>query len=139
MKLLLFLAVLFLISCSLPPGKKSAAESYFLTEVKPVLQQQCLRCHNGTMPAPALNLTSRSAAFKRGASGLEYIVPGASDRSHLITAVQRKGTHAKLMPRADISLTDDQIGMLREWITDGAFWPTGEAGELRPQSSREHP
>jgi uncharacterized membrane protein len=139
MKLLLLLAILFVVSCSLPPSKKSEAENYFLTEVKPVLQQQCLRCHNGGMPAPALNLTSRAAAFKRNAAGLDYIVPGAPDRSHLITAVQRKGTHPKLMPRADISLTDDQIGMLREWITDGAFWPKGEAGELRPQSSGEHP
>jgi hypothetical protein len=43
------------------------------------------------------------------------------------------------MPRADISLTDDQIGVLREWIEDGAFWPDGERGTLRAQSSPEKP
>ncbi|MCX6855510.1 MAG: hypothetical protein NTV80_11475 [Verrucomicrobia bacterium] len=34
------------------------------------------------------------------------------------------------MPRAEVSLTDDEIGMLHEWIEDGAYWPKGEQGRL---------
>jgi hypothetical protein len=45
--------------------------------------------------------------------------------------VQRGGTHPKMMPRKEISLTEDQIGMLREWIEDGAYWPEGEKGTLK--------
>jgi len=139
MKWSAFFAFAFVASCSLEPVGKHAAEGYFLAEVKPVLQQHCLRCHNGTQPPPALNLASKSTAFKRSAGGRDYIRPGDPDRSLLITAVQRSGTHSKLMPRADISLTDDQIGVLREWIEDGAFWPEGKSGTLHSQFSDENP
>lgn len=130
------LLLLLLSACAVRPGER---KEYFLTQVKPVLQQHCLRCHNGSMPPPALNLTSRDAAFTRSASGRDYILPEDPDCSLLISAVQRGGTHPQMMPRTDVSLTDDQIGMLREWIEDGAYWPKGEAGRLSPAFSGENP
>ena len=134
--LLLLLAVP---ACTLTGGTRYAQERYFLTEVKPVLQQHCLRCHNGAMPPPALDLTSKATVFTRSATGRDYILPEDPDCSLLVSAIQRGGTHPKMMPRTDISLTDDQIGMLREWIEDGAYWPSGEKGTLRAQSSGENP
>jgi len=138
--ILRFLPLLVIVTaCAQLPASKSAQEHYFLTQVKPVLQEHCVRCHNGSLPPPSLNLTSKAAAFKRSASGRDYIVPGAPDRSLLISAVQRGGTHPKMMPRTEVSLTEDQIGMLREWIEDGAYWPEGAAGTLRPKKSAENP
>lgn len=139
MKWYLFPGFLFIASCSVAPRNSNEKEHFFLTEVKPVLQQNCLRCHNGTLPPPSLNLTSRSSAFRKSAGGSNYLVPGNPDRSLLVTAVERPGTHLKLMPRTDLSLTDDQIGILREWIESGAFWPEGENGILKHQRSVEHP
>lgn len=120
------------------PTDGSAEERYFSREVKPVLQQHCLRCHNCVQPSAALNLTSKATAFRNGTGGRPFIVPGKPDSSLLITAIQRGGMHSKLMPRADISLTDDQIGALREWIEDGAFWPEGTTGALRHESTGEN-
>jgi uncharacterized membrane protein len=135
-----FLPVLFVVtSCALAPASKGGREHYFLTQVKPVLQQRCVACHVGTLPPPALNLTSKASAFTRSASGRDYILPGDPDCSLLISAVQRGGTHPKMMPRTEVSLTEDQIGMLREWIEDGAYWPEGEKGTLKPQKSVENP
>lgn len=135
-----FLPALFVITgCSLLPAGRSVQEHYFLTEVKPVLQQHCLACHNGSLPPPSLNLTTKATAFTRSASGRDYILPEDPDCSLLISAVQRGGTHPKMMPRTEVSLTEDQIGMLREWIEDGAYWPEGEKGVLRAQKSGEHP
>lgn len=117
-----------------------------MAQVKPVFEQHCLRCHNGALPAPALNLSSKASAFQRSASafqrsasGKPYLVPGHPDRSLLITAVQRGGSHSRMMPRTDVSLTEDQIGALREWIDDGAYWPEGENGHLKAVKSRENP
>jgi len=136
---LLLAPLLLLAACSTAPSTASHQEQYFLREVKPVLQQQCLRCHNGSLPPPALNLTSKAAAFARSPKGRTFIVPHEPDRSLLISAVQRSGIHLRKMPHADISLTDDQIGMLREWIADGACWPEGERGQLKPQRTGENP
>ncbi|WP_395745555.1 c-type cytochrome domain-containing protein [Prosthecobacter sp.] len=138
--ILRFLPLLFIATaCSLWPASRSQREHYFLTEVKPVLQQHCLRCHNGSLPPPSLNLTTRAAALKRSASGRDYILPEDPDCSLLVSAVQRGGTHPKMMPRTEVSLTDDQIGMLREWIEDGAYWPDDSRGVLRAQKSAENP
>lgn len=131
--------LLILSACSITSGTKHSKERYFLNEVKPVLQQHCVACHVGTLPPPALNLTSKATAFTRSASGRDYILPGDPDCSLLISAVQRGGTHPKMMPRTEVSLTEDQIGMLREWIEDGAYWPEGEKGALKPQKSVENP
>lgn len=129
--------LLLLPACALLPGTDSEQEHYFLTEVKPILQQHCLRCHNGALPPPALNLTSKATAFKRSASGRQYIMAEDPDCSLLISAVQRGGTHPKMMPRKDISLTEDQIGELREWIEDGAYWPEGPKGILKAETGPE--
>ncbi|MBN8422437.1 MAG: hypothetical protein J0L73_26215 [Verrucomicrobia bacterium] len=139
--ILRFLPLLVIVTaaCTQPPASRSARERYFLTQVKPVLQEHCVRCHNGSLPPPSLNLTSKATAFKRSASGRDYILPEDPDCSLLISAVQRGGTHPKMMPRTEVSLTDDQIGMLREWIEDGAYWPEGEAGALHAQKSAENP
>ena len=42
-----------------------------------------------------------------------------------------------MMPRKDISLTEDQIGELREWIEDGAYWPAGPKGILKAETGPE--
>ena len=140
--ILRFLPFIFIVTaCSLLPsgnGNGARARS-FTTQIKPVLQQHCLQCHNGSLPPPALNLATKTTAFARNASGHAYILPRAPNRSLLITAVQRGGTHAKSMPRTELSLTDDQIGILREWIEDGAYWPEGRRGYLQLQQSAENP
>lgn len=139
LRFLPLLVIVTVTACTQPPATKSAREHYFLTQVKPVLQEHCVRCHNGSLPPPALNLMTKVTAFTRSASGRQYILPEDPDCSLLISAVQRGGTHPKMMPRTEVSLTDDQIGMLREWIEDGACWPEGEAGTLRAQKSAENP
>lgn len=138
MKRLLLLTSL-MSSCALMPAPKSDAEQHFITQVKPILEQQCLRCHNGTVPPPSLNLTNRSLAFQRSATGRDYIVPGDPLRSQLIIAVERGGTHPKMMPRGDMHLSNDQISMLRDWVVDGAAWPEGAAGILTAQAPADKP
>jgi mono/diheme cytochrome c family protein len=122
---------------SVPPDSR-AAQQLFVTEVKPIFQQHCLRCHGGG-DAHRLDLSNRAAAFLPHPSGRAYIVPGQPDESLLIEAVSRDGLHQRMMPRLQVTLTDMEIGTLREWIEAGAPWPTGPAGDLHHVATREHP
>lgn len=127
-----------IVSCSLSkPGGGAAAltekEQFFVTEVKPMLQRNCLRCHNGATMPGRLDLRNRGTVAPR------FIHPGKPDKSLLITAISRNGTHPLLMPKLTLSLTDDQIGVLREWIEDGAVWPRGPEGQLKAVHNPENP
>ncbi len=130
--------LLWLAHCatSTPPTASATAEKLFSHEVKPILQQHCLRCHNGAAP-DLLDLSNRAAAFMPHPSGRAYIVPGKPDESLLIESVSREGLHQRMMPRLLVTLTDMEIGTLREWIEAGAPWPTGEPGNLRHRASIE--
>lgn len=127
-------------SCGSPPAEGQPwtnGERFFVREVKPILERNCLQCHAGrgaTQRKP--DLSNRQTAFAH--VGIKpLIVPGKPDASLLIEATSRKGLHAGLMPRLDLSLTDDEIGVMREWITDGAAWPGGKAGELGAKPNPE--
>ena len=120
-----------------PEAKLPEGERFFVREVKPVLERNCVRCHNGIAFPGKMNLATRDTALAGKRGGRPYILPGSPDGSLIITAISRPGTHAKLMPRQEISLTSDQIAVLREWITDGAAWPQGEPGTLRPTANPE--
>jgi uncharacterized membrane protein len=119
--------------------REVASESYFTDYVKPVLQKNCLRCHNAGFRTAGLDLSNRATAFMSRPGTKPLISPGRPDDSLLIEAVSRSGVHEKLMPRLDVSLTQDEIGMLREWIEDGAPWPAGISGQLTPVFNPENP
>lgn len=126
-----------LASCRSTSGPASSGDAFFISEAKPILERNCLQCHSGQgAMSSKLNLTSKEAALAV-IGGKRFIVPGEPDHSLLITAISRKGGHPTVMPRLDMSLTADQIAVLREWIEDGAAWPAGKAGQLTAKPNPE--
>lgn len=103
----------------------------FKKHVAPVLQSRCLPCHNGKTMPNLFSMTSRTAAFQAGALG-PRIVPGSPDKSLLF--LNPSGTHKaiKVMPPVGNRLTDEDLAILRRWITQGAEWPAGSSGRLSP-------
>ena len=123
-------------SCSTPSDELTSGEKFFVNNVKPILEQNCLACHNTDAHPSRLNLsgpgTLRAARYSK-----PFIVSGRPDDSLLISAVSRNGSHPNVMPRLDLSLTEDQVAVLREWIQDGAAWPDGPEGKLAAKANPE--
>ncbi len=101
----------------------------FHREVLPVLQANCLPCHNRNTPKGDLNLETPAAMIKGGESG-PSIVPGKASESLLL----RVATHEAKprMPPKDnkvnaVNLSPAQLGLLALWIDQGA--PAGSAAE----------
>jgi hypothetical protein len=136
------LLVASMAGCTIPakPPASADARALFLDDVKPILERNCLRCHNGSSPLIALDLRNRQRAMaSRHPDGRPFVVAGDPDKSLLLTAVSRSGLHPKMMPRQPLSLTDMELGSLREWISAGAWWPAGPEGELRAAPNPEGP
>jgi len=138
---LLFTLMTGVFSCrSIGPSATTAKdEAFFQREVRPILEMNCLPCHHGQLPPGRLDLTTREKALAGRSQGRAFLTPGQPEQSLLVTADSRKGTHPKLMPQRDLSLTEEDIGTLWEWIEDGAAWPAGPRGTLRPKANPETP
>lgn len=104
----------------------------FDNHVKPILAAKCVACHQKDALPGRLNLESRAAALRSGGLGA-FIVPGAPDRSTLLTRLGEAHASLQAMPPVGETLTDDEVRLLRRWITQGAHWPEGAPGVLRAE------
>jgi mono/diheme cytochrome c family protein len=103
----------------LPPAAKRAVD--FVADIHPIFRKHCFECHGPGKNEGGLTLASRAAAFEGGDTGT-VIEPGSSVVSRLIHFVARVDDD-RVMPPEGKPLTNDEIGLLRAWIDQGAKWP----------------
>ena len=117
----------FIVSLFLALGASLNAADY-LTEVKPILRENCYRCHAGEQPKSGLRLDTAAALIKGGNRGA-IITPGKAESSSLIEVLN--GTHAQIppMPYRDTPLTAEDINKIAAWIDAGASHPADEIAE----------
>ena len=115
-----------------PTGKGVSFEN----EIKPLLTSTCLPCHHSQTLLGNLNLESRKTAFGSSSAGRAFIVPGEPDKSllYLVTEKPHGKTPAveKMPAMENVFLQPAERDLLRRWIEQGADWPSGEAGWLKP-------
>ena len=104
---------------SLTAGGKDPID--FNRQIRPILADNCLKCHGGVKEAGGLNLQFRDQALKGGKSDLPAIVPGKPDTSELFRRVTTDDEDDR-MPKKAGRLTGNQIDLLKQWIAEGATW-----------------
>ncbi|MBX7135447.1 MAG: PSD1 and planctomycete cytochrome C domain-containing protein [Fimbriimonadaceae bacterium] len=101
---------------------KAKAKINFSRDVKPILSQNCFKCHGpdaGTVAAGLRLDTFEGATKDRG--GKQAIVPGKPAESRLIIKINHDNEDLR-MPPPDAGLkplTDQQKETLRAWIAEG--------------------
>lgn len=95
-----------------------AAVQFFEAKVRPILAENCSKCHGREKQKGGLRLDS-SAALREGADSGPVIVPGKPIESVLIRAVNHQGP--KMPPNN--KLKPEDIAALTEWVAKGAPWP----------------
>jgi mono/diheme cytochrome c family protein len=88
----------------------------FETDVLPIFQAHCARCHGQKPRKAGLNLSSRDGAIKGSESG-PVIVPGKAEDSLLLKVV-REG---KMPPDKKDRLSGAKVETIRRWIAGGAL------------------
>jgi len=110
----------------LPFGHPAAAQPVdFDTEIAPILQANCLSCHNAEE-------AEGSVRFDSAAEAATSITAGDPAASPLLDQVS--GAEPE-MPKGGPPLTADQVDSLRRWIAAGAPWPAGRI--LRDEPIRD--
>ncbi len=109
-----------LVLAGAPVEPASAADNgFFRTEVAPILEQHCLRCHGPNTSRGGLSLATAMDLAAGGDSG-PVLVVGKPDDSLLLEMVS--GEKPK-MPKKAAPLSREQVAVLRKWIGQGAPWP----------------
>jgi mono/diheme cytochrome c family protein len=107
---------------SLPPASTKTGVTY-ATDIKPIFDTACLKCHDSQKPKQGgkLSLDTLAGVLKGDRDGT-VITPGDSAHSDLVMSVAHIGDPTDFMPKGKNAkkLTDDQIGLIRAWIDQGA-------------------
>ncbi|MDD5140473.1 MAG: hypothetical protein PHY43_09480 [Verrucomicrobiales bacterium] len=107
----------------LPPPADVKIE--FDRDIRPIFETTCIRCHGPEKPKSHFRLINRESALKGGDENTNDIVPGDSSKSLLIHYVARQVPDFEMPPPGKGEpLTQQQIGLLRAWIDQGADWST---------------
>ncbi len=97
----------------------------FHTEVKPILENACLRCHGTGKDKGGLQLHTREAMMKGGDTDVG-VVEGKPDQSILIERIVLPSTDDEVMPQeTEELLSKAEIDVLTRWVAAGAPWPDG--------------
>ena len=100
--------------------------AFFEKKIRPVLVEQCYKCHaaDSEKIRGGLTLDTRDGLRKGGDTG-PAIIPGSPDRSPLIKAIRYKDENTKMPPKA--KLPDDTIADFEAWVKMGAPDPRDQA------------
>ena len=106
------------------PPPSDAKDLTYDKDIKPIFEKTCFKCHGPEKQKGKLRVDSLDAVLKGGEDG-KVIKLGNSAESMLVMNVAHVGDEDMFMPPPDNKdkipkLTDEQIGLVRAWIDQGA-------------------
>lgn len=97
---------------------EEAALVSFKRDVWPIIDDQCITCHENPDADGDYEMNTVENMLKSGKKGGPGVVPGSPDESSIIKYI--RGIAKPRMPEDEDPLTEDQIHTLRMWIAAGA-------------------
>ena len=104
------------------PAASDKKDVTYATDIKPIFEASCLKCHTSTnKPRAGVGLETLEATLKGGKEG-KVIIVGDSAKSSLVLSLAHVGDPDTFMPKGKGAkkLSDEQIGLVRAWIDQGA-------------------
>jgi mono/diheme cytochrome c family protein len=93
----------------------------FTTQVKPIINKNCISCHGGVKQKGGFSLLFREEALAKTKSGKPAIIPGKPGNSEMIRRLTLKDPEER-MPYKHDALSKTDIDILSRWIKEGAAW-----------------
>ncbi len=108
------IAAVLLCSNLSPAADEIEEKLTFERDILPIFKAKCIRCHAGVEPKAGLNLASPSSLLAGGKSG-----PALRIRAAEFSLMYEK-ISSNQMPPVGQKLTNDEKGLIRKWINEGA-------------------
>lgn len=125
---LLTWSVAFLVTAGQGPLTQfvHAAEIDFNRDVRPILSNNCFRCHGPDEHARESDLRLDDEASAKAQHGERFVIrPGEPEESELVRRIMSTDPGEVMPPpETNKSLSAREIETLRRWIVEGAAWST---------------
>ncbi|MDO9374666.1 MAG: DUF1553 domain-containing protein [Ferruginibacter sp.] len=93
----------------------------YSTQVKPILNKNCIACHGGVKKQAGFSVLFRDEALAVTESGKRAIIPGDPEGSEMIRRINLKDPEER-MPYKHAPLSKEDISILTRWVKQGAKW-----------------
>jgi hypothetical protein len=107
--------------------KKATPHVDFNRDIRPILSENCYKCHgpdDGARKAK-LRFDIRAEALKPAKSGEIPIVPGSLEKSQLVSRITASDADDRMPPiKSGKTLSPTQIDLLKRWVAEGAPYAT---------------
>ncbi|MGC6567213.1 MAG: DUF1553 domain-containing protein [Akkermansiaceae bacterium] len=114
-RVLSFLATASMVSASAPD---------FREQIQPILETNCVRCHNKDKVKGGLRMDTYEKIMEGGDTA-DAIVPGKPEESELLIRVHLRPIDEGVMPDEGQMLKHEDLKLLDAWVETGAHWPEG--------------
>lgn len=104
----------------------------FVKDIKPILQERCVHCHNRKTLKDKVSFETAKLAFVKNEAGQFYIIPEKPEESLMVIALESPDMHEMAMPMVGPKPTEEDIAIIKRWIAEGAEWPKGKEGRIKP-------
>jgi mono/diheme cytochrome c family protein len=107
-----------------PAGPVQAADAPridFKREILPILQRACVECHGPKKANGGIKLHNGAGLLEGGISG-KAVTAGNPDGSYLVERLLGQGGEDRMPLKAN-PLDDDEMGLIKRWIRQGAEVP----------------
>ena len=127
------LAALSVTLLVIAPGAILSAEVDYAADIKPLLMEKCAACHGALKQEAGLRLDA-SQLIRRGSEEGAVVVSGNANESTLLQRVSARDSAERMPPEGEGEpLDDEQIELLRRWISAGTPAPDKEPVPAGPQ------
>ncbi len=106
------------------PAAAKAGSVDFARDIQPILEFNCVSCHNQEEVKGELRFDSHAEFLKGGDSGPAFVA-GKPEESLMYQLAELPADDVDVMPPKGRTLTKAELGKLSEWIKAGAPWPEG--------------
>ena len=110
-----------------------ALSSDYLRDVKPLLEHKCYACHGAFKQQANLRLDT-AAGLKLGGDSGSPVSPGNPNDSLLIDVLTGEAGYRMPPANEGTPLAQEEIGLVRQWIAEGAVAPPDEQPQAEPKS-----
>ncbi|MES2794879.1 MAG: DUF1549 domain-containing protein, partial [Bacteroidota bacterium] len=99
----------------------AASKIDYSSEIKPIINKNCIKCHGGVKQAGGFSLLFRDEALAKTKSGKPAIVPFHPEKSEFIKRLNHKDIEERMPFKAE-PLSKKEIATLTKWVKEGAEW-----------------